>query len=148
IDSMVTQMHSDNTPSAGAMLYDARMSLKHWCNFTLAVRALGLVLRNIPFTAPVGMIIYIAATVGLGEVYYEWLLMELVEKGAVAFNGPVGMIESQAIPALVRYCDAIAKPGSNNPMSAAVRRTVDHLAQQNRTELGLFPQVDQLALPV
>lgn len=148
IDDCVRRMTQHPTPTAGAMLYDARMCLKWWCNISLATRALGIALKNFPFTTPIGIVICVTATIALGEIYYEWQVLEVVETLARIIDTPVNRIETDAIPALVRYCNTIAKPGASNPMSAAVTQTIDHLVQQNRAQIALFPPVEQLALPV
>ena len=150
---------ADGSMKAFATIYDARMSLKRQLVIILPAKAFANLGFLVPppwgyATAAAAYAVHITATANLVLIGKEWFVLEALEAIAGLFKPVKKTIERQLIPTLSAHADFVAsfdpasgklKPGIIN---GAVERLVGDLEKRLEVEASLFPEFENLRLPV
>ena len=164
VSHVIDEMAEENEFfAAGAMIYDAKVTLKRQLLALLRLKTLANAGYFVPpwiGPYPVGIVTAIAASgvhlyaaVEMALVYKEWLIIELIQEAAVMIS-PIKTetIEPVLIPALVNYTDQITKGVAGGGGSVVLRDRVqgalDQLDGRRGAKLSTFPAPRDLALPL
>jgi hypothetical protein len=146
----------DGTTTAGATLYDSRITLKQLVAFFQDVKVLGnilIALGDVPsleFLIPIGVGLHAVATPPLIKCGIEAGLLIVVEGGAKVFITPKRLLERQVLPLLARYSDTLVKPGAlaSGPLATSIQATIKELESRHSVEANVFPTPSNIKLPL
>lgn len=151
------QQGEEGKTTAGAMLYDSRITLKQLVAFFQDVKVAGNVLIDLgkipilAFLIPIGATMHAISTPILMKCGIEAGVLLVVESGANIFKFPKQMVlERQLLPMLAKYSEDLADPGSiaSGPLATSIDKTVKKLESQHSVQANVFPAPNQISLPL
>jgi hypothetical protein len=165
IDRRVVKFVTDRTSpadgrmSAFATIYDSRMALKRQLLIILPAKTFANLGFLVPppwgyATAAAAYVVHIASTANIVLIGKEWFVLEALEAIADVFKPMKTVVEKQLIPTLAAHAnfvagyDAAAEQQAPGIVNRAVERIVLDLEQRLDVEASLFPEFEELRLPV
>ena len=125
--------------TAGASIYDARLTLKFWTCWGLAARGLGIALSVVPALSAAIMALTELAFVKIAQ---EWQFLDVLESLANTLT-PVRNIVEQALPLIHAYSASVAR---QTPL--AVASTLRSVGEANGATAGIYPLAEEIELPI
>ncbi len=156
----VTFREGDNgSTTAGAMLYDSRITLKQLVAFFQDVKVAGNVLIDLgkvpilAFLIPIGVTMHAISTPILMKCGIEAGMLLVVEAGAKLFSFPKRtVIEGNfgLLSTLAKYSEDLARPGSiaSGPLATSIDKTVRELESRHSVQANVYPPPKQITLPL
>lgn len=153
----VTLNEGDNgSTTAGATLYDSRITLKQLVAFFQDVKVAGNVLLDLgkipilAFLIPIGASMHAISTPILIKCGVEAGVLMVLEAGAKIFIIPKRILERQLLPMLAKYPEALVKTGSlaSGPLATSIQSTIKELESQHSVQANVFPSPTQISLPL
>ena len=145
----------DGRTTAGATLYDARITIKQLVAFFQDVKVAGNVLIDLgkipvlAFLIPIGAGMHAVSTPILIKCGTEAGMLLVLEGGARLFIIPKRLLERQMMPLLASYSDDLMKAGGvGNPRTTSVQNTLKELESRHSVKANVFPAPSQITLPL